>query len=252
MGHVTRTITLTSSGHHYGRRLPPQALGLALTVIPAVVRQSVSMAFRGRSSVRGPRPRWLKAAADLRFIDHQGDDASVLYFETPTLGEAAAELYQQQEFWSTRPDPSLTGLDLFGEVVRDVAAHNEDSDRFDKSLLGNLVGFKNVLNGTFHEVRLDPARPDTAVAVINLRVIRTAGVPGNDSPAATGPVGGCVGHGSCQHPEFRPAARRRAGGSGCPRIGKHRGCRHPLEPSCSCPRAGSLPGIGAIAEDRRR
>jgi len=174
MGHVTRTITLTSSGHHYGRRLPPQALGLALTVIPAVVRQSVSMAFRGRSSVRGPRPRWLKAAADLRFIDHQGDDASVLYFETPTLGEAAAELYQQQEFWSTRPDPSLTGLDLFGEVVRDVAAHNEDSDRFDKSLLGNLVGFKNVLNGTFHEVRLDPARPDTAVAVINLRVIRTA------------------------------------------------------------------------------
>ena len=102
MSHVTQTITLTSD-HHYGRRLPPQALGHALTAIPAVVRQSVSMAFRGRSRVRRPRPRWLKAAADIRFIDHQGDDASVLYFEAPTLGEAAAELYQQQEFWSTRP-----------------------------------------------------------------------------------------------------------------------------------------------------
>ena len=173
MGHVTQTITLTSD-HHYGRRLPPQALGHALTAIPAVVRQSVSMAFRGRSRVRGPRPRWLKAAADLRFIDHQGDDASVLYFEAPTLGEAAAELYQQQEFWSTRPDPSLTGLDLFGDVVRDVAAHNEDSDRFDKSLLGNLAGFKNVLNGTFHDVRLDTTRPDVPPAVINPQVILTA------------------------------------------------------------------------------
>ena len=192
MGHVTRTITLTSD-HHYGRRLPPQALGHALTVIPAVVRQSVSMAFRGRSRVRGPRPRWLKAAADLRFIDHQGDDASVLYFEAPTLGEAAAELYQQQEFWSTRPDPSLTGLDLFGEVVRDVAAHNEDSDRFDKSLLGNLVGFKNVLNGTFHEVRLDPTRPDIGGSGHQSPGHSDgAGVPGNDSPPSAGAGGGYV------------------------------------------------------------
>jgi len=173
MSHVTQTITLMST-HHYGRRLPPQALGHALTAIPDVVRQSVSMAFRGRSSVRGPRPRWLKAAADIRFVGHDGDDASVLYFEAPTLGQAAKELYQRQEFWSTRPDPSLTGLDLFGDVVRDVAAHNEDSDRFDKRLLVSLVGFKNVLNGTFHDLQLDTNRPDTPPAVINTQVIQTA------------------------------------------------------------------------------
>jgi len=173
MRHVIQTITLTS-GHHYGRRLPPQALGHALTAIPVVVRRSVSMAFRGRSNVRGPRPRWLEAAADLRFIEHEGDDASILYFEAPTLGEAASELYQQQEFWPTRPDPGLTGLDLFGDVVRDVAAHHEDSDRFDKSLLGKLVNFKNVLNGTFDEVRLDTTRPDRTAAVISPQVIETA------------------------------------------------------------------------------
>lgn len=47
MSHVTQTITLTSD-QHFGRRLPPQALGHALTAIPTLVRQSVSMAFRGR------------------------------------------------------------------------------------------------------------------------------------------------------------------------------------------------------------
>lgn len=173
MSHVTQTITLTSD-HHYGRRLPPQALGPALTAIPTVVRQSISMAFRGRSRVRGPRPRWLKAASDIRFIDHLGDDASVLVFEAPTLGEAAEELYQQGEFWSSRPDPGLTGLDLFGNVIRDVAAHNEDSDRFDKSLLDKLAGFKSVLNGSFHDLRLDTNRSNTPLAVINHRVIETA------------------------------------------------------------------------------
>lgn len=173
MSHVTQTITLTSD-RHYGRRLPPQALGHALTVIPAVVRQSVSMAFRGRSVVQGPRPRWLQSAADIRFIDHEGDDETTLVFEAPTLGEAAPELYQQQEFWSTRPDASMTGLDLFGDVVRDVADQNEDSDRFDKSLLGSLLGFRSVLDDAFRDLRFSSTRADTGTAVINQAVLVTA------------------------------------------------------------------------------
>jgi len=175
MSLVIQTVTLTGD-HHYGRRLPPQALGHALTAIPTIVRQSVSMAFRGRSGVRGPCPRWLKAASDLRFIDHTGEDDSVLAFEAPTLGEAAPELYEQQEFpWSSRPDPGETGLDLLGDVVLDVAAHNEDSDRFDKSLLGNLAGFKKVLDGYFREIRLDMHRQGSTVpAVISPEVILTA------------------------------------------------------------------------------
>ncbi len=101
------------------------------------------MAFRGRSVAKGPCPRWLRSASDIRFIDHEGDDETALLFEAPTLGEAAPELYQQQEFWSTRPDASLTGLDLFGDVVRDVADHNEDDGRNDKNQRGS-TGFKNV------------------------------------------------------------------------------------------------------------
>jgi hypothetical protein len=152
MSHLTQTITLTSD-HHYGRRLPPQALGHALTAIPALVRQSISMAFRGRSSVRGARPRWLAAAADMRFVDHQGEDASVLYFEVPKLGDAAPDLYAQQEFfWSTRPSPEDTGFDLLGDVLSDVASRNEDSDRFDAPLLCRLCSFRNILDECFQEV----------------------------------------------------------------------------------------------------
>jgi hypothetical protein len=173
MSRVNQTITLTSD-HHYGRRLPPQALGHALTVIPIVVRQSISMAFRGRSVAKGPRPRWLRSASDIRFIDHIGDDETTLVFEAPTLGEAASEFYQQQELWSARPDASLTGLDLLGDVVRDVADRNQDSDRFDKSLLGSLLGFKNVLDDAIREVRFNTTRANTTTAVINPAVLLTA------------------------------------------------------------------------------
>jgi hypothetical protein len=54
MNRVTQTITLTGD-EHYGRRLPPHALGQALTAIPTVACQSIAMVFRGRSGVRGPR-----------------------------------------------------------------------------------------------------------------------------------------------------------------------------------------------------
>ena len=48
MNHSSQTVTLTDN-QHYGRRLPPQAFGHALTPIPTLVRQSVPMAFRGQT-----------------------------------------------------------------------------------------------------------------------------------------------------------------------------------------------------------
>jgi hypothetical protein len=154
MSSVTQTITLTS-GQHYGRRLPSEAIGNALRAIPEAVERSISMAFRGRSSLRGSRPRWLQAAADIRFIDHLGDDASTLVFEVPRLGEAAPEIYREQEcFWSSHPDPDDTGFDLLGDVLTDVANLNEDSDRYDPLLLRRLVAFGTVLDRTFDEMRI--------------------------------------------------------------------------------------------------
>ena len=154
MRHTTQTITLTSD-QHYGRRLPSEALGNALKAIPEAVERSISMAFRGRSSVRGSRPEWLLAAADIRFIDHLGDDASTLVFEVPRLGDAASQLYRQPEFfWSSHPGPDDTGFDLLGDVLADVANRNEDSDRYDPPLLRRLAAFRTVLGRAFDEMRI--------------------------------------------------------------------------------------------------
>ena len=49
MNHVIQQIVLTSP-HSYGRQLPPQAIGQTLVAIPALIRQSIDMAFRGQSA----------------------------------------------------------------------------------------------------------------------------------------------------------------------------------------------------------
>jgi hypothetical protein len=154
VSHITQTITMASD-QHYGRRLPSEALGRALKAIPEAVERCISMAFRGRSRVRGSRPGWLRAAADIRFVDHLGDDASILVFEVPRLGDVAPELYRHREFfWSSHPGPDDPGFDLLGDVLTDVANRNEDSDRFDPPLLRQLAAFRMVLDRTFDELRI--------------------------------------------------------------------------------------------------
>jgi hypothetical protein len=86
---------LLYSDQHFGKRLPPHHLGFLLAEIPVAVQQSIAMALRRRSSTQGRHPSWLDTAADIRFVDHDGNGATVLYFEVPTLGDAAPEIYRQ-------------------------------------------------------------------------------------------------------------------------------------------------------------
>jgi hypothetical protein len=144
---------LLQSDQRFGKRLPPHHLGYLLAEIPLAVQQSVSMALRNRSSIRGRRPSWLERASDVRFVDHNGDGQTTLYFEAPTLGDAARELYQQGELWPSRPDENDTGFDVLGDVLAEVAANNEDSDQFDSSLLRRLLRFNRVFEGgPFREI----------------------------------------------------------------------------------------------------
>jgi hypothetical protein len=161
---ITQTITL-SSREHFGKRVPSQALGSVLERLPEAVRQSVRMAVEGRSRARGKRPDWLRAAADLQFLGHDGDDQTFLHFETKTLSEAAPRLYEQQELWPTKPDAGDTGLDILADVFRDVAARNADSERFDRPLLDSLAHFGKVLTGGFTEMAL-PARRTAAASQV--------------------------------------------------------------------------------------
>jgi hypothetical protein len=169
----TQTITLHSR-EAFGRRIPPQALGCLLAWIPDAVRQSIRMAVEGRSRARGNRPGWLRAAADFRFLGHDGDDRTLLHFETPTIGEAAPRLYEQQELWPTKPDAGDTGIDILTEVFRDVAARNADSERFDRPLLDSLAYFHKVLNGTFTEMTMPAQQRSDRQVIVTPQVIEIA------------------------------------------------------------------------------
>lgn len=158
MNTMTQTVTLKSD-KQFGHRVPPHAFGELLAALPLAVRSSIRMVFEGRSQGKGPLPKWLIAASDIRFLGHSGDNDTVLNFETPLLGEAAAVLYEQQEFWPTpKPDKSDTGFDLLGDIVGDLASNNLDSERFDRHLLKNIYNFKKALNGSFQEMEITGRR----------------------------------------------------------------------------------------------
>jgi len=148
------------SERHFGGKLPPRYLGYLLAELPILVQQTISMALRNRSSLQGRRPQWLERAGDIRFVNHGGNDTSVLYFEAPTLGDAAREVYQQDEVWPSRPDGEDTGFDLLGDVLSDVAKNNSDSDHFDPTLLKRLMRFQRVFTGPFREIDITSRRYD--------------------------------------------------------------------------------------------
>jgi len=173
MNYVEHTITLKST-QHYGSRVPPDALGLILSWLPKAVALSTRMAFVGRSTPRR-HPSWLEAASDIRFVKHSGEDETVLFFEAPSVGEAATEIYQQQELWPSRPAPEDTGLDLLGDVLMDISAGNRDSELFDTPLLKNIASVRRALDGKFQEIHLAGHRfTDQKPAIVNQTVIQTA------------------------------------------------------------------------------
>lgn len=181
---TTKTLTLRSESH-YGNRVPPQAFGEILRTLPYLLRGSVRMSFEGRSTARGRKPRWLKAASDVRFVDHDGDDDTVLYFETPTLGEAAEELYEQQEFWPSRPDPEDTPFELFADLVQDVRSGANDSVRYDRPLLRKLHDMGRGLNGTFQSCQISSRRStDDRLATVDKMVITSADELTRSTPQA--------------------------------------------------------------------
>ena len=116
-------------------------------------------------------------------MDFTGEDDTNLFFEVPQLGDAAPDLYAHQEFWPARPDPTDTGLDLLGDVVRDVTRANADSTLFDNSLLRKLRMFDHALDGTYEALDIVAGRYSaTSPATINRKVIETAKELTNTTP----------------------------------------------------------------------
>lgn len=169
------TITLTS-GRHFGRGVPSRTLGHVLVDIQDSIRESIAMAFRGQSVARGKPPEWLRRAADVLFLGYGEGEGTTLAFEAPSLGEAAPSLYRQGEFfWTQRPDPCDTGFDLLADVLDDVAAGKDDSDRFDPALLRSVRKLSLRVERGFQGLHIATRRhPATSPARIDARTVKQA------------------------------------------------------------------------------
>lgn len=180
MSVVVHKVILQNS-EHFGRKLPPHHLGMLFAELPLAIRATVSMAFRNRSHVKGRRPSWLDRASDVRFVDHQGNGQSVLYFEAPFFGEAASEVYAQQSLFpeaDDRPDKEDTAFDVFGDVLADVQQRNADSGHYDPSLLHRITLFNRVFRkGPYSEVDFTSRRfPQEAPARFTPALVESAKV----------------------------------------------------------------------------
>jgi hypothetical protein len=142
---MNRIQLVLQSDQPFDGKLPAHHLGMLLAQLPIAVRGAISMALRNRSTTQGKTPQWLDRAADVRFVGHEANGITTLFFEAPTLGQAAEEIYQQSSlFPELRPASEDTGFDLFGDVLTDVAEQESDSLHFDPALLGRVIRFHKV------------------------------------------------------------------------------------------------------------
>lgn len=98
---------------------------------------------------------WLANASDVRFVDYAKDgNDTLIQLDVPNLGVAAPKLYEQAEFWPTKPSPEYTAVDVLSEVVDDVGRGDQDSSRYDRHLLRKLSGVRRVFSDHLQAVAL--------------------------------------------------------------------------------------------------
>jgi hypothetical protein len=100
----------------------------------------------------------LRAASEVRFVGHSGDDgATLLHFEVPTLGSVASDLFAQRLLWDDGPKPEETAFELFGAALHDVGDRRTESNRFDSGMLRRIRTYQRVLSRGIDRITM----PDT-------------------------------------------------------------------------------------------
>lgn len=158
---IERSFRLEAS-EGLGGKPRPELIGPVLAHLHETLQDTVRMGFLHSSRARGRVPASLRQAADVRYLGHtaDGDTATLLHFEVPSFGEAAADLYRQQSLWEDGPQPEQTAFELLGSALSDVAARCADSSRFDSGLLRRFASYRRMF-GRGHLNRI--ALPDTAL-----------------------------------------------------------------------------------------
>jgi hypothetical protein len=144
-----RKITLRGDAAR-GSTVSATVLRDLLDVMIDGCQRSTRLQYEGRSSARGPIPRWLEAAAAFDVKEIRAGSTQIVV-EAPPLLEAAPEFFAQGDV--LRPlRNGASALDLFHDGLRDAIAGELDSDSFDAPLLKTYGKLKRVLAQGFDEV----------------------------------------------------------------------------------------------------
>lgn len=151
---VQQQIRLRTAGKLAGG-VPPTTVGEVIRLVEPAVRRSVRMAFEGRSSASGRRPKWLEAAAAVRLTGVEiGADGATLRFNAPRFVDAAPSLYEQLTMFGRLPEGHFTGFDMLAGALSRVRDDDADSDRYDSSLLSSITRFGRGIDNVFSSVEL--------------------------------------------------------------------------------------------------
>lgn len=108
------------------------------------LQDAVRMGFLHSSRAKGRLPKGVRAAADVRFIGLAGADenATLLRFEVPTFGEAAADYFAQGQLWEDGPREDETAFELFASAIDDVRSRRSESNRYDIGMLRSIRKYR--------------------------------------------------------------------------------------------------------------
>ena len=146
-----------------------------LAHVHGTLQDAVRMGFLHSSRARGRLPQGIRAAADVRFVGHAAanEDATVLRFEVPTFGEAAADYFSQAQLWDDGPRPEETAFELFAAALDDVRTRSAESNRYDLGMLRSIRRYRALFRKdglariALPDVgRLSPAQLDSNVLTI--------------------------------------------------------------------------------------
>lgn len=166
---VTHNIKLVSDESE----VSTDTCGRILTSMPKAVEASIRMAVEGRSAARGVKPQWLELSSQIILMEYS-EQSRTFIFEAPSLGESAQSLYEQEEFWPSRPAKELTGFDLFAKVLFDIQENKTSSGLFDQRLLRRVERFAHALNKDLSRIEIDSSQCVGSKAIIDQILINNA------------------------------------------------------------------------------
>ncbi len=126
------------------------------------------MRLEGRSRSRGKVPKWLQQAANFGVLGFE-PGSTIVALEASSIQEALPQRFAQGHLFREF-DPNRSSLDLFEESLGDALNGRGESDLYDQSLLGVILGFGRVLGSGIEQiefgqspnldrlVKLDPER----------------------------------------------------------------------------------------------